>query len=642
MSALSAMFLWLLPLALLPVIIHMLNRLRYQTVKWAAMMFLRTADRDASRRAKVRQWLILAARCLMLLMFLLALARLQSKGRLARFFDSGSKLVVVLFDRSASMEQTQGGTSGREKALALVQQGLSELSTGSRVIWIDSATGEAIPLAPGVALDRLPFVETTSSGSDVVAMMRRAMQEIARAGASSAEVWIPTDRQAVAWQPEGTNIPDWTEWIQMDTQITLRLLDVSRGVADPGNRGLQLGGLPERDGAELKVPLRLIRDTESPETVTLTVDFGGLRLQEKLLVEGTSFVWEQVLPIEPGQEELSATFLVPADSNSADNEVVVAWRDRGAVQAKVETEDPFLFRVSRAAVLPREGLREVVDTWENTGNGLSLLVRDSDTEFTDEEKAWVESGGVVLLIPAPALTEPVDSDTGELGVEWWNEQTGVFSTEQREPLRLDLLRVKSIAPLKTQGEDVEVLARLEGGESLLVRQPLGDGAVYELAVPPHPDASNLADGYVWVPMIQRLLQEGRQGDKRWGQQILGDWTPDTEELWVPFEEGQNKDPIVDTGLYTFDKRLVALNRPVTEDQPAQLAAAELASWAEPLELLTFEAADAGENEGPSRVEFTSILAWLGLLFLAIESWLLTKNIRRPARESAPSFGRASA
>ena len=116
MSTLSPLFLWLIPLALLPVIIHLLNRLRYQTVRWAAMMFLRSADRDESRRAKIRQWLILAARCLMLLMFLLALSRLQSKGRLARFFDPGSNLVVIMFDRSASMEQLRGGcrdVSGR-------------------------------------------------------------------------------------------------------------------------------------------------------------------------------------------------------------------------------------------------------------------------------------------------------------------------------------------------------------------------------------------------------------------------------------------------------------------------------------------------------------------------------------------------
>ena len=223
MSALSPLFLWLIPLALLPVIIHLLNRLRYQTVKWAAMMFLRSADRDASRRAKIRQWLILAARCLMLLMFLLALTRLQSKGKLARFFDSGSNLVVILFDRSASMEQLRGGVSGRERALSLLNQGLSELGPGARVIWMDSATGELTPLPNAIDLERLPMVKGSATASDLSAMLRSALQEIARAGVTKAEVWIPTDRQSSAWLPDGANPPDWSEWTGMNTQITLQV-----------------------------------------------------------------------------------------------------------------------------------------------------------------------------------------------------------------------------------------------------------------------------------------------------------------------------------------------------------------------------------------------------------------------------------
>jgi hypothetical protein len=50
---------WLLLLALLPIIIHMLNRLRYKTVQWAAMYFLLKANKAATRRAKLRQYLLL-------------------------------------------------------------------------------------------------------------------------------------------------------------------------------------------------------------------------------------------------------------------------------------------------------------------------------------------------------------------------------------------------------------------------------------------------------------------------------------------------------------------------------------------------------------------------------------------------------
>ena len=56
-----------LPVVLLPVLIHLLNRLRYRSVRWAAMMFLISATRSSTRRAKIRQYLILLFRTLIVL-----------------------------------------------------------------------------------------------------------------------------------------------------------------------------------------------------------------------------------------------------------------------------------------------------------------------------------------------------------------------------------------------------------------------------------------------------------------------------------------------------------------------------------------------------------------------------------------------
>ena len=41
-------------LCVVPLIIHLLNRLRYKTVQWAAMMYLLAATRTSTRRAKLR------------------------------------------------------------------------------------------------------------------------------------------------------------------------------------------------------------------------------------------------------------------------------------------------------------------------------------------------------------------------------------------------------------------------------------------------------------------------------------------------------------------------------------------------------------------------------------------------------------
>ena len=50
--------------AAVPIIIHLLNRKRYQVVAWAAMRFLLKAQKKNVRRLKLEQWLLLAVRVL--------------------------------------------------------------------------------------------------------------------------------------------------------------------------------------------------------------------------------------------------------------------------------------------------------------------------------------------------------------------------------------------------------------------------------------------------------------------------------------------------------------------------------------------------------------------------------------------------
>lgn len=630
MSTLSPLFLWLIPLAFLPVIIHLLNRLRYQTVRWAAMMFLRSADRDASRRAKIRQWLILAARCLMLLMFLLALSRLQSKGRLARFFDPGSNLVIILFDRSASMEQLRGGVSGRERALSLLQEGLAELSPGARVIWMDSASGELMPLPNAIDLERLPMVGATATSSDVSAMLRSALQEIARAGVTKAEVWIPTDRQTSSWLPDGANLPDWSEWTGISTQITLRLLDVAQVAPDAGNRSLQLLGKPLWNGQELLLQFRLLRDNPLPETLPLQIDFGGLSLREEIMVEGPSFTWEQRLPVEADQEQIHALFSLPADSNLEDNRVAVSWQDSGARKAVVATGSLAVDGIIRAALLPRSGMREIVGEAAAAGSPIDLKVLNDTPVLDAKEQSWVEKGGTLLLLPSEDLLEAVGEGGNGVGVASWQEQNGVLATEQMEPLRMDLVRVYQSTVLPVTDDTVQVLASFEDGQALLTRQTLGEGAIYRLSTLPLRGISNLDAGYVLVPMLQRMLLEGGQSARLQGVQALGEVSLGNLAEWESMD-GPERSPLLHVGRYRSENGILALNRLESEDRREMLSVQELEDWAQPLPLRVFEDRSEVDTEINSRFEFTTLLCLLGLLFLVIESWLLTRNVRKPAK-----------
>lgn len=630
MNALSAAFLWLLPLALLPVIIHLLNRLRYRTVKWAAMMFLRTADRDASRRAKIRQWIILAARCLMLAAFLLALARLQSRGRLARFFDSGANMVVVVFDRSPGMELQRGGSSGRERALGLVQQGLSELGANTRVVWVDSATGTATPLPRGVDINRLPLAEASDVPAEMSSLLRTALREIAQAGVPDAEIWIPSDRRAPTWLPPGASKPDWEQWADMDAEVSLRLLDVGQVSPDPGNRTLQLLAPPRREGDRLLLEMRMLRDFSEPETVPIRVEAGGLSLTENLMVEGSGFRWVQELEIDTLDEDVHALLSLPADANNRDNEVAVSWRPSGPRVARVDVEDAWSARAVRAAILPRRGQREVVDGMSRLSPDTSLWVRDSARAFREEERAWIEAGGMVLQLPDSEHVSSVGENEDGLGIAEWQDETGLLGPDiDGSPLRMDLLRVLRRIDLPEE-DGVEVLARLEDDAPLATLEEIGAGAVLRLATLPGSGWSNLDAGYVWVPLIQRLLAEGQLRESRWGTHRLGDWSPGEGDEWQSLD-GEDRDPHLHTGRYQFRGNVVALNRNITRDGGETLPVDEIRAWADPLNLRVYEDHAARGADPDRRVELTQLLALLGLLFLVVESWLLTLNIRRPVK-----------
>ena len=58
----------------IPIIIHLLNRRRFRIVEWAAMRFLLTAQRKNARRMRLEQILLLVARCLIVLLTILAMA----------------------------------------------------------------------------------------------------------------------------------------------------------------------------------------------------------------------------------------------------------------------------------------------------------------------------------------------------------------------------------------------------------------------------------------------------------------------------------------------------------------------------------------------------------------------------------------
>jgi hypothetical protein len=137
-------------LAALPIIIHILNRRRFKTVSWAAMEFLLRAMRKNRRRLRFEQWLLLAVRCMALMLLGLALARpMGCGGGALAALGRRSELDVIVIDTSYSMGYAvnrQGAVTHLDEAKNIAKALLSRGDSGGVAVAVITAGRPAVAL----------------------------------------------------------------------------------------------------------------------------------------------------------------------------------------------------------------------------------------------------------------------------------------------------------------------------------------------------------------------------------------------------------------------------------------------------------------------------------------------------------------
>jgi hypothetical protein len=84
-----------------PIIIHLINRMRFRRVRWAAMEFLLKSQKRNRRRLIIEQLILLALRCLLVMLTVVLVSRYL--GFSFGFFQQQNTLHVVVLDDTLSM-----------------------------------------------------------------------------------------------------------------------------------------------------------------------------------------------------------------------------------------------------------------------------------------------------------------------------------------------------------------------------------------------------------------------------------------------------------------------------------------------------------------------------------------------------------
>ncbi|HUP77842.1 MAG TPA: BatA domain-containing protein, partial [Pirellula sp.] len=284
MNFIQPWILFALPLISVPILIHLVNQRRFQTVPWAAMMFLLQASRMSSGYTKLRQWLILLMRALAVACLVFFTSRPLASGLIGLLGSRSTEVAIVLLDRSPSMQETRAGTGMTKLQSALTQLSSTLKTLGvKQVVVFDSARDKPIEFESPTAMVSDPSLVANGLTSDIPGMLERALVYIKNNRFGNVNVWICSDMRESDWRSrDGRWAADREGFIGLTQEVRFQVLDL--GAASNENRSIRILSAKRvqgTQGIELSLSFKVERTLGSAVPISMQipveVEVGGAR-----------------------------------------------------------------------------------------------------------------------------------------------------------------------------------------------------------------------------------------------------------------------------------------------------------------------------------------------------------------------------
>ncbi|CAM3168951.1 BatA domain-containing protein [Rariglobus hedericola] len=535
----------------LPVIIHLLNKLRIREVRWAAMRFLLAAAQKNQRRVKMQDLLLLILRCLVLALIVFAFARPTFQAVEKSSLVAGDPLtVMVLLDQSASMGASDGVETRFAAARTATLSFLEELPSGSAaglLLVNDSYASPVSRPSRDLSLVRrsVELAKITDRGTDFQPALRAAIEAL-RNLPGRREIHLFTDNQLSGWR----TLEPVREFLKTAPDIKVFIVTPGAGSASTGNlaitnlkldTAIPVAGQPMRVLAEItnhgeapvdgvRLTLSVDDDAPSADAVVGQLAAGGTRYVPLLVrLPGTGFhTLTAALPsdrlafdnrrtlaleIAPARDVLVvesrrgpapwqgtghflASALAPVDEEAASRHYLHVTRVTAAdVDASKLSGYSVIFLAGADPLLPAAvtGLAQFV----RDGGGLVVMPGDATPADLFLDAPWPD------LLPA-SINPPSAPSQGTIEAGPYNNP---LLTLWNDPASGNLSAVRfskvfSLDPVKSA--EVSTVLRLADTTPVIMERTVGKGRVVLFAAPPVPTWTNLPLHPAFVPLVHRL------------------------------------------------------------------------------------------------------------------------------------------
>lgn len=656
MTFLQPWLLWALPIAALPIVVHLLNLRRHKRVDWGAMQFLLQATRQRKGHTRLRHLLILASRVAAIAALVFVVSRPMA-GRWFGLFSSKPETVIVVLDRSASMSQQdiQTGVSKRSMAVEQIATAVTRTGTPRNLVLIESSGQPPRVLGSPTALREIPETGATDAAADLPAMLQDALEYVVANKAGRTDIWVCSDLQATDWNEQGGR---WNAlrdgFRELKQPVRFHLLTY----AEPprGNVAVRIVKLRREADGDID---RLLMDIELSrqggditETFPLEVVVDGARSAVDVELAGDSMILaNHAVPIDRDRERGWGKVELPNDVNPRDNVFFFTYGDSIVKRSIVVTDEPGTAWPLLLAAAPKTQDAEATivsshDLEMVPWSQVSLIQWQAplpEGEAARHLEGFVASGGNVLFFPPPGESanalfghawqswQQISPDDDAQSIDRWRDDSGILAhTDAGDPLPIAKVVVRDYRSIKGDGQ---VLARLKTEDPLVLRVPTNQGGVHFVTTLPQHPYSNLArEGIVFFALVQRALASGSE---RVLQNQFGEIGRNTQQSSDESATWQRIDGWLEgnlstearhvAGVYQAGEQLIARNRPVAEDRGGRLSRDQLATLFAGLNYRVVQ--DSVEGGRSLVTEIWRVFAMLILIALLVEAALCIPDVR---------------
>ena len=391
-------------LALLPPLLHLLDRRKARVHAFAALEFLLRAQRGGERRFRLRRLLLLLSRMALLAAVPLALARPHLDTPRARAtVTSGPQATAFVFDGSGSMRYRRGGQSLFARAQQEGRRQLAQLAPDAPATALLCAAQAAAPLPPsddrGALLSALDGFAVTQEPADLATCIERAGLALGQSEVAGKHIVVFTDLQQTGWDLRRP--PPLIATSKGAVRAELEVVDVAHGelpnlalsdlsiTAAPavGSHGYQFAFTVHNFGREPVANLPVALEVRGQVVARGFCDLPGFGAEHKVLAA--------TLP--PGTVVEGRVFL-PADSLTEDDAIPFVLPVPRQVRALIVDGAPSTLRYLDEAFFVQTALE---------GAGGAIALRTTDPEALTATELDGEGLDVVLLLNVHGLSKDV-------------------------------------------------------------------------------------------------------------------------------------------------------------------------------------------------------------------------------------------